>query len=482
MPSRIRYKDYSKKSCLTSGRLKRSPRNKEKPIRNNRNFMQRLTLCLSMLAAVAMTAQASDWAGNAGLWSSDGDPGWNGTGVPNAIGAIANFGSNPTVNSATTQDIVGGVTVGTISYSNTANFSRTITNTNGITMNQDGAGAGFATISNSNPTIGTANALIISAGTLTLADDLLISNTGGSTNTTGAIQIVSAITGTGNVTLSNTSTALSQTGSIRLVTGVNTFVGSVLVQRGTVTFNTSTAFGNSANLITLGQAGQGSAAILSTAGGSVVANPIVVATGTGGTSTIGSTSNAGATTGYSGLITLNGDLSVTSASTTGTNTISFSNTISGVGGLTKIGAGSVTLSGMDNSYQGGTTINSGTLIVTRDSGLGTGNVSLTAAGVTLTLQNGAVNNYINDNASISIVDNAIANLNFMGTDVVSGIILGGVPQTTLGTYGAAGSGAQFEFAHFAGTGTLTLIPEPSTYMLLGVGLLFCAQRFRRKQK
>ncbi len=34
---------------------------------------------------------------------------------------------------------------------------------------------------------------------------------------------------------------------------------------------------------------------------------------------------------------------------------------------------------------------------------------------------------------------------------------------------------------FLGMGTLTLIPEPATYMLLGFGVLVCAQQFRRKK-
>ncbi len=43
---------------------------------------------------------------------------------------------------------------------------------------------------------------LISGGTLTLADDLLISNTGGSTTSAGAIQISVRLPGTGNLTFS----------------------------------------------------------------------------------------------------------------------------------------------------------------------------------------------------------------------------------------------------------------------------------------
>jgi autotransporter-associated beta strand protein len=157
---------------------------------------------------------------------------------------------------------------------------------------------------------------------------------------------------------------------------------------------------------------------------------------------------------------------------------------SATSGLTKAGAGTLALSGA-NTYSGGTTISGGTLIANADGTLGTGNVSLTAAGVTLTLQNGAVNNYISDNASISIVTGAIANLNFTGaSDLVNGITLGGVVQTIAGTYGAVGSGATFQSAFFAGTGTLDLVPEPSTPVMVGVGALLLAglQRLRRRRR
>ena len=240
----------------------------------------KLALLFAAVLSLALTStQASNWTGIGGNWDSDLNPGWNGTGVPNAIGAIANFGDVAT--GITVQNVIGGVTVGTISLTNNSANTRTITNTNGITMNQDGAGAGFATISNTNTNATATNFLAINTGNLTLADDLLITNTGGSTNTTGAIQITSAIGGTGNVTFSNVSTALTQAGSIRMQTGINTFVGSVLIQKGTVTYNTATTFGNSSNVVTLGQAGQGSAAMFSTTGLTIANNVVVAAVPTG---------------------------------------------------------------------------------------------------------------------------------------------------------------------------------------------------------
>jgi len=153
------------------------------------------------------------------------------------------------------------------------------------------------------------------------------------------------------------------------------------------------------------------------------------------------------------------------------------------------GSSTLTLSNTGNTYSGGTqlTIAGSTIIADGDGTLGTGNVSLFASSVTLTLQNGATNNYISDGASISIVTDATADLNFTGlSDAVSDIILDGASQAALnnfGTYGAVGSGADFESAFFSGDGTLELIPEASTWAMLGIGtvLLGGAQWLRRKR-
>jgi hypothetical protein len=128
-------------------------------------------------------------------------------------------------------------------------------------------------------------------------------------------------------------------------------------------------------------------------------------------------------------------------------------------------------------------INAGTLIAAHDGALGAGNVSLTASGVTLTLQSGATNNYISDLSGISIVSGALANLNFTGaSDLVGSIVLNGVIQTTPGTYGSATSGATFQSAFFSGTGTLDLVPEPSTWTMVGLGVaVLTVMRFRRRR-
>jgi hypothetical protein len=115
-------------------------------------------------------------------------------------------------------------------------------------------------------------------------------------------------------------------------------------------------------------------------------------------------------------------------------------------------------------------INAGTLVAAHDGALGSGNLSLTASGVTLTLQSGATNNYIADNSTINIVNGATANLNFTGSsDTVASIVLNGVTETAPGTYGSTTSGATFQSAFFSGNGSLLLVPEPSTWALTAVG-------------
>jgi autotransporter-associated beta strand protein len=73
--------------------------------------------------------------------------------------------------------------------------------------------------------------------------------------------------------------------------------------------------------------------------------------------------------------------------TTGTDNTSttFSGTISGTGGLTKIGSGTLALSGA-NTYSGGTTLAAGTLTLANNQALGTG--ALTTTGSVVAYANG----------------------------------------------------------------------------------------------
>ncbi len=153
------------------------------------------------------------------------------------------------------------------------------------------------------------------------------------------------------------------------------------------------------------------------------------------------------------------------------------------GNLTYNGTGSLALANT-NTYTGNTVISNGSVTASKDGALGGGNVSLTGGAVILTLQGGASNNYIADNRNLSIVTGSgTVLLNYSGNDTINGLTINGVAQAA-GVYGAVGSGAANENAAFSGMGFITvttLIPEPATYMLIGLGALVCAQQFRRKK-
>ena len=152
------------------------------------------------------------------------------------------------------------------------------------------------------------------------------------------------------------------------------------------------------------------------------------------------------------------------------------------GGLTKNGAGILTMSAA-STYVGTTTINAGTLTISINGGLAAGNVSV-AAGATLSLATGvtaAHNAAMGTTLTLASTTTSFVNLSGTGVqDTVASLIVNGVTEP-FGTYGAVGSGATFtNIADFTGTGQLLVaaIPEPSTWAatVAGVGLLAYARR------
>ena len=130
-----------------------------------------------------------------------------------------------------------------------------------------------------------------------------------------------------------------------------------------------------------------------------------------------------------------------------------------------------------NFYSGGTLFAGANAIIfaDRDGRLGTGNVSLTAANITFTLDSGTTNNYIADTAAFSLLSTDHINLNYNGNDNVAGLIIDGVAQPP-GVYNSGNT------PEFFGNGSITVVPEPATWLNLSLGgiLLLSLMRITRR--
>ncbi len=156
-------------------------------------------------------------------------------------------------------------------------------------------------------------------------------------------------------------------------------------------------------------------------------------------------------------------------------------TTTSVGGISKSGAGILTLSGV-NTYNGGTLISAGTLLTNVAGTLGTGNVTLTGTGA-LTLNNTGTSVATVNTATLNFAGTTKITLNNVAADTLFNIIdtdTGAAPLVA-GTYNAQALDAAFGVTSFIGGGLLTVsVPEPSTWLggLMVVGTFGFALRRR----
>lgn len=382
------------------------------------------------------------------------------------------------------------------------------------------------------------------------ADTLILS----SYSAAGVIDISGALTKSGASNVINLVVGESAGGSSAASTfklgGNNTGITSsstLRVERGILVLNNSGALG-AATSLSLGGNSAGSAdsqqLLIGTSGVSIGTSITLNSTDTTDTRTIGSSVTSGTAT-FSGTLTMAGSgVSVTSAA--GGTTV-FSNLVtdgSESRALTKIGAGIVSLTrAAGNTYDGGTTVSAGTLLVSNSSGSGTGTgaVSVTAGtfGGTgqvsgaVTIGDGAGGSdafitagynsigtfttsnslSLNSDATFSFelnsstvtADKLVANgvvLNassvFSFSDLGASVLALGTAFTIIdNTSASAISGAfsnlaegqtftvgsnKFEATYLGGSGNdlvLTVVPEPSSAILLSFGL--CAVIFLRRR-
>ncbi len=287
-------------------------------------FPYKLLAAVSTLLLPATVPLYADLytAGN-GNWSLGTN--WNTGTAPNGVGAVAsrNGGASVTI----TQDL-SSVTLGTLSLTGSTSTVLTVSlsQLNGTTtydwhFDQDGSGAGVATIENASTAAGSRIVLQNAGGAMYVDDDLVIkqSNANSTASASGdsyAIQINQRLVGTKSITVNNVLNDLNY-GMVAFqggTTSKGTYTGAITLASGALTWTSANAFG-SASGITLGSTGGGSVSFVTSRTVANLGQAITVASGTGGTTVLGSTLTTG-TQNFAGAITLNQDLTVVSQMTT----------------------------------------------------------------------------------------------------------------------------------------------------------------------
>ena len=338
----------------------------------------------------------------------------------------------------------------------------------GMTLTKSGPGTQILTVANSHSGGTIISGGILNYGVLGALSSGPISFTGNGTLQAGVaanislpISIDSGATGTFHnggfaTTISAAITgdgafAKTGAGALTLTGGEdNTFAGGFDILTGRVNVTDGLSLTNTTGPITIASGGTLNYS-KNFENGNDLENPITISgPGTTGMGALNLQGNATAT----GPITLADDATIShnfnnatiSGSITGTNRNLILSTLTdnqngmtvsgpitlGTGGITVQGAAnsgnfSIRLTG-NNSYTGETHVVSGVLMLSGDA-------------------------RINDFATVRIDAGAVLHLDFAGTDLVSGLVLGGISQLD-GTYGAIGSGAANESAFFEGTGII----------------------------
>ncbi|CAB3912443.1 hypothetical protein LMG26858_04810 [Achromobacter anxifer] len=173
-------------------------------------------------------------------------------------------------------------------------------------------------------------------------------------------------------------------------------------------------------------------------------------------------------------VTLNGALTIA-----GSNTLSLDGTVSGSGGLVKAGSANLYLNG-PNTYSGGTLLNAGSLIVSKNAGLGTGTLIVGGTAALDAILPVALANNVALNAGLTVLgtENLTLNGNISGPGSLtkngaSTLTLNGVSTYTGGTYlnsgtlalGAAGSLATTGIVSIASDATFDLSGGQGTQVL-----------------
>jgi autotransporter-associated beta strand protein len=301
---------------------------------------------ISDMLTASVIPSTNSWIADAsGNWSDASK--WNPAGIPNETGSVALLTNNITASRTNTVDAlvaVGALEIG--SRNGVAGFLINAVGDGSLSFDNSGAGARIVQAA------GTDQDAIQSP--ILLADELTISNA----HTLTISGVISELGGARSVT---------KVGSGQLtLSSSNTFSGGLTINSGTVAVSAASKLGT--GMVTLGDTtGANSASII---GSRTVTNTITVAAGSSGTKTLRCSGSSTIT--FSGRILLNGDLTASSFNTGGSTTLS--GVISGPGAVTVTAqnATNIVVLGNANTFGGGVTLASGTLLLGSDDALGTG--------------------------------------------------------------------------------------------------------------
>jgi len=369
---------------------------------------------------------------------------------------------------------------------------------------------------------GTVNAAFSSRFAQGTGSSATLTISGGSLNTTGEFQFGRSATATATQTGgTNSSTSFfvigRDSGAIATYTlsggTVNAsttsgfaVIGSFSGAQGTLDVSGTGVFNSTVGGIIVGEGGTGTLNVSGTGLVNIGTNGVqlgATASGIGTVNLNGGTIQAGSVFKGTGTGTFNfngGTLQATAASATFMTGLTAANVQSGGakidsngfnitigqalldggggGGLTKSGLGTLTLSSAANTYTGPTLISSGILATDATGKLGTGNVTVAdLAGAGLTLGNGSS---IADTATLFFGDAGTITLNNGSTETLLGITQTDDSQSIGGgTFTAAQLNSFFGVTSFTGSGTLTVVPEPSAAFFGGLGVLGLLRRRRK---
>jgi autotransporter-associated beta strand protein len=345
-----------------------------------RAFLQLGLLAATLTSALLLHAQPINgtW-----IWNpvASGSASWSDTTkwadgvVAGGAGSIADFstinpnGATITINANTANARVGTILVGDTNDTNAIQFASG--NGFSIIFDNNGAGALFHNVPSASNTAIT--------GPVLLADNITVKNDKGnstrfldfrgnwSSETAGLKTITITGNSAGRTTFNATTASISDGAGQVAVTqasattplqlySANTYTGGTRITNGgTVAITADTGLGAASSTLTFNS---GTLSYIPAAAGANLNRSIVLESG-GGT-----------------LLT---------SSVTTNNAVNVTGNISGVGGLTKTGSAALTLSGI-NTYEGGTTINQGNILISTDENLGaaTGGVTLNGGNLQFT--------------------------------------------------------------------------------------------------